>query len=216
MTIQTLTELQDFLNNEMAWRKKELTTLKFSLDRCRPNEKSTFTRAAICLLYAHWEGFIKAAAKAYLEYVARRRLAFRDLSYNFVALGLRADFQKAGQSTRIENRTAIATTLLAGVDRRPTIPFQDSIDARSNLNSDILTEILSILGFEVKSYITKKVLIDERLLHRRNNVAHGDYLLVESGEYEALYGEILLLLERFRTDIENSAATQRYRRVPVT
>ncbi|MDO8750087.1 MAG: MAE_28990/MAE_18760 family HEPN-like nuclease [Dehalococcoidia bacterium] len=213
MTVRTLEELQDLLNNELAWRKKELTTLKFSLDRCREHERPTFARAAICLLYAHWEGYIKAAANAYLEYVARRRLAFRHLSYNFVALGLKSDFVTAGVPNAIEHRTAIVETLLAGLNRRPNIPFQDSIDAGSNLNSQRLREILGILGFDTANYMKKKALIDERLLRSRNNVAHGTYLPIESGDYEDLYGEVLRLLEQFRTDVENSAATQKYRRL---
>ena len=86
MSIRTLIELGEFLDSELSWRKKELTTLRFLVRRTRRHEVNALLRAAICMLYAHWEGFVKAAATGYVCYVNTRRLKYRELSPNFVAL----------------------------------------------------------------------------------------------------------------------------------
>ena len=79
------------MDDELAWRKRELTTLKHMVERARSHEKVFLLRAAVCVLYAHWEGFVKAAATSYASFVDAQGLRYRDLAPNFVALGLRAE-----------------------------------------------------------------------------------------------------------------------------
>ena len=45
-------------------------------------------RLAVCLIYAHWEGFVKIAAQAYLDYVHRQGLDHQDLADSILALAL--------------------------------------------------------------------------------------------------------------------------------
>ena len=66
MRIRSLDELNRFLDNDLAWRKKELTTINFMVSRSREHERGILLRAAICVLYAHWEGFIRNAATSYI------------------------------------------------------------------------------------------------------------------------------------------------------
>ena len=60
MPVRDQTELMNRLDRELAWRKRELTTLAFAVADANP---VTALRAGICLLYAHWEGFIKLRHK---------------------------------------------------------------------------------------------------------------------------------------------------------
>ena len=59
MNIRTQEDLGEFLDRELAWRKKELSLVKLSLDSSRTEQIPSSVRAGICMLYAHWEGFIR-------------------------------------------------------------------------------------------------------------------------------------------------------------
>ena len=213
MRVRSLTELTQFLDDELAWRKKELTTLKVLLDKSRrQHETVLLLRAAICLLYAHWEGFVKAAATGYLSYVATRGLRYQDLTPNFVALGLWSDISQAGESNLPTLRTALMTRLISGLSERARINWEQSIDAGSNLNFKTLNEIMCAVGLDSKEYLLKKPIIDQRLLANRNAIVHGERRPeIGPDDYAGLNDDIVQLVERFRTDIENAAATNSFR-----
>ena len=214
MRVRSLADLTQLLDDELAWRKREITTLKiWLLKPRRQHETTTLLRAAVCLLYAHWEGFVKAAATGYVSYVATLGLRYRDLTPNFVALGLWSDISQAGLSTSPTLRTALTERLISGLSERANINWEQSIDTRSNLNSKTLSEILCAMGLDNKEYLIKKPIIDLRLLGNRNAIAHGERR-PEFGldDYIGLSNDIVQLVERIRTDIENAAATRRFRK----
>ena len=212
MRIRTLIELSEFLDSELAWRKKELTTLRFMLGKSRPHERMLLLRAGICLLYAHWEGFIKAAATSYLSFVASRNLRYRDLTPNFVAIGLREQIRQAGQSNLPSLRTELITRLTAGLSDTATLGWENAFETRGNLNSKVLNEVFFLLGLDGKAYSPKGALLDHRLLANRNLVAHGERPEIDPVDYNDLHSEIIQLVDWFRTDIENAAVTSAYRR----
>ena len=72
MRIRSQYELSEYLSGSLSRRKREVTTIKFLVSRARTHEVEPLLRAAICLLYAHWEGFVREAATAYLSYVSRQ------------------------------------------------------------------------------------------------------------------------------------------------
>lgn len=214
MRVRSLADLTQLLDDELAWRKREITTLKiWLLKPRRQHETTTLLRAAVCLLYAHWEGFVKAAATGYVSYVATLGLRYRDLTPNFVPLGLWSDISQAGLSTSPTLRTALTERLISGLSERANINWEQSIDTRSNLNSKTLSEILCAMGLDNKEYLIKKPIIDLRLLGNRNAIAHGERR-PEFGldDYIGLSNDIVQLVERIRTDIENAAATRRFRK----
>ena len=212
MRIQSLDQLARFLDEELSWRKRELTTLKFVLGKARPHEKELLLRAAVCVLYAHWEGFVKAAAICYVSFVATRRLRYSDLTPNFVALGFRQDISQAGKSNRPTVHTALMEKLMLGLDDRAEIDWEHSVDTYSNLNAKALIEILCLLGLSREEYQLKGQLLDQKLVMNRNLVAHGKRLDIDLEDYSGLHDEIVQLVEKFRTDVENAATTEDFRR----
>jgi HEPN superfamily protein len=106
--VRSLSELTEYLDDELAWRKRELTTAKFAIARGRPHEQTMAIRGGICLLYAHWEGFVKKAAEAYLELVSRRGLRLAEVQPNIVAAALHGQITIAGKSNRATLRTTLA------------------------------------------------------------------------------------------------------------
>jgi hypothetical protein len=189
----------------------ELTTLNFMIARARPHERIVLLRSAVCILYAHWEGFIKAASISYVSFVASRGLRYRDLSTNFIALGLRSDIMRAGQAINPMIHTGLVEQFTSGLAERAVIDDDNAVSTHSNLNAKTLSEILTTLGFDGTNYLTRGPLLDQKLLSQRNLIAHGARVEIEQDDYSVLHGEIIQLVEQFRTDVENAAATNRYR-----
>ena len=168
-------------------------------------------RGAVCILYAHWEGFIKNAAQAYLQFVTTRRHKYKELQRNFLVLGLRdwLDRAKVARSANFD-----AELLIVALDSGDsTLPksIVKTIDTKSNLNSTVLIDILNAVGFDPARYVERRALLDERLLRNRNSIAHGQYLDIEEENYSDLNTVVLELMERFKNDIQNAAATKSYR-----
>ncbi len=86
MKIKTLEKLQDTIDAEMGWRKRELTAIKYNIQEARKFAKDTALRAGVAMLYAHWEGAIKNIAYYYLSYVSGLKLPYSKLKPNFYAI----------------------------------------------------------------------------------------------------------------------------------
>ena len=164
------------------------------------------------MLYAHWEGFIKAAATGYVCYVTTRRLRYRELSDGFVALGLRSTISRAGQSKRTTDYIDLISVVRSDLSDRLDIDCTKAIDVQSNLDSKVLLDILYTFALNRVPYLTKAALIDNKLLNRRNNIAHGRSLEVEKQEYQTVHAQIVGLIDKFKDDVEDAAHRKLYRR----
>ena len=94
--IRNADHLYDKLDQDFAWRRKELTFLNKNIKNAKAHNLQTNLRCGVVLLYAHWEGFIKNAAENYLKFVATT-VAAKGITYNeldncFIALA----FKKTG------------------------------------------------------------------------------------------------------------------------
>lgn len=213
MKIKTQENLTDFLNKELSWRKKELFTL---FDNVKKNSGSKFQdtalRAGIVLLYAHWEGFIKCASEAYLEYVISKRLKYKDLDFCFVAIAAKQKIYEFNQTNKSTIHKQFVEFLLCEQNNKAIINKENIIKTQSNLNSDILKEMMTSIGLDYTEYETKSNLIDEQLLKHRNDVAHGQRIGFDLKDYLTLHEEVKKMLEKFKTDIENAAILFKYKR----
>ncbi|HEX7377279.1 MAG TPA: MAE_28990/MAE_18760 family HEPN-like nuclease, partial [Pirellulales bacterium] len=61
-------------------------------------------------------------------------------------------------------------------------------------------------------FATKEKLIDERLLKHRNQIAHGQFLIVTVADYVELHDEILAIMQDFYNQIDNAATSGTYKR----
>ena len=213
MRIRSISQLGEFLDTQLSWRKKELTALKLSVGSARTSNQNAMLRASLCLLYAHWEGFIKEAATSYVCFVALQGLKFRDVTPNLVALGLRSEIQKAGQSNLATSHTDLAQRIMGRQDEPFRPDWNNAIDAGSNLSYLRLRQVLCVVGIEDAEYISKGPIIDERLVKNRNSIAHGQGVLIDQDEYDELHEIVIQMLDLFRNHIENAAARGTYRRI---
>jgi MAE_28990/MAE_18760-like HEPN len=204
--IRTVSQLSDKLSEEISWRKKELIYIKTLIEKNRYKTfQSALLRSGTTILYAHWEGFIKNAATSYVEFVARQNLKYSQLSPNFLALGIKKQLNEAQLSHKAVVFTKVVSFLMTGLDSNCLIPWDDAINTQSNLNSEVLKDIICVLGLDYSFYETKEKIIDETLLRSRNEIAHGRYLLIEFEQYIELHHEMISLMDLFKDQIENGA-----------
>jgi len=211
--IRTTDELLSRIAEELVWRRRELTDMRALVqDSTGQLRARVVVRAGVALLYAHWEGFVKAVASHYLEYVASHRLPYRRLTPNFVALSLRTKFHELGASEKISSANALANFFCTSLDAQSRVPYKNVIDTKSNLSSKVLQDILAVLGLDHAQFETRLNFIDASLLNPRNHIAHGEALSLTVDEYLALHDDVLSLIETFRNEVENSCVLRRFER----
>ncbi|NXY95684.1 hypothetical protein HYE82_15055 [Streptomyces sp. BR123] len=212
--MRTLAELQDSLDDDLAWRRSELHSYLSATRRAGSESPAqrALCRAGVPLLYAHWEGYAKHCLSLYLQYVGRRRLKYGELHPAFVALGHESslDSQEGLSATRRIVRRAHA--LLSGDNVRASIPWRRGVDTQSNLNSSRCFDLFESLGLDASPLSTKARLIDYSLLRARNEIAHGQYLDIDSASYEELHLEVLAILDFVRNTVSAAAENGLYRR----
>jgi MAE_28990/MAE_18760-like HEPN len=211
MKIRTVDDVNRALSDDLIWRKKELTALKFLVQSKLSVERQTvLLRSAVALLYAHWEGFVRTASVVYLDYVRHQRLRYEELTPNFIALCAHGMLRSASNSNRIRPHIEVAKFFLTQLNSRSMIPT-NSISTHGNLSSAVLRDIADSLALDYGPYETKAHLIDDKLVNSRNSIAHGEYLQLDEEEYLELYAEVLALMDLFRNQVDNAVSTGAFR-----
>ena len=215
MKIRTLEELQDNIDSEMAWRKRELSAVKANIQSARKFAKETALRAGIALLYAHWEGAIKNIAYYYLIYVSDLRLPYNVIKTNFLAISIKSDLGIYESTGKASSNTRIVEALFAKHQMSSRIPKEGVIKTNSNLNSTTFVEIMAAIGLSCTDYEAHYKMIDDVLLNMRNKIAHGEklefVLSLDESRYVEIHDQIRGLMELFSTQVLNAAVTEDYK-----
>jgi hypothetical protein len=208
--LRTELDIQKFLDNEFAWRIKEIDYTQTAVKRASGNAQSTLTRAGVALLYAHWEGFVKRAAEAFLNFVRYRNLKYRELKVCFIAHGITHHLEILSSSQKHDRRNQVVQFVLNQLDEPARFAWRDVIRTQGNLSSHAFRNVAAAIGIDPTPYETRFNWIDQELLAKRNQVAHGDWLEVAPEHFPGLAAETITLLRWFKTDIENSIALKTY------
>jgi hypothetical protein len=210
LQLRTGPMLLDYLDQEMAWRIKEIHQFRTAVDQARGRNVDAHIRAGVSMLYAHWEGFIKSAANAYVNYLSYRADRNKELLPCFVALGMKTKLASANSSSKAEIAVEAVTFLLNEMDQPVRLPRAEAISAESNLSSTVFLNITGWIGIDSNQYSTRFPLIDNTLLKSRNNIAHGEFLTITREGFYELIADVLEMLRWFKTDIENAVAGQTF------
>lgn len=215
-SLRTLTQLQDELDAERIWRLKELSVLRKKLlsgvarNSVVTGDDLALLRPCIAMIYAHWEGFVKAAASAYLEFVAMQRLPHKEMLSPFLALAARRHASEAGATGPAADRIIISF-YRDHSESRGYIPYKGGVDTKSNLWFEVFQEIYESLGLPWQSYELKQKLIDTKLVSKRNAIAHGRYIDVKTDDVEELFDEIIELMDMIKEQLLDAANTGKYK-----
>lgn len=213
MRIRTVHELQDAIDSETGWRKRELIAIKANIQTSRKFAKSTALRSGITLLYAHWEGAIKNIAYYYLCYVSSLKLPYIKLKDNFLAISIKSDLLAFSSTSKASIQTQIVSSIFNKQNTTSQIPQEGIIKTDSNLNSAVFIEIAETIGVDISEYEMNFTLLDEVLLNMRNKIAHGERLesiSLDEERYNEIHSKILNMIEQFAIQISNSASLENY------
>ncbi|MFH1861443.1 MAG: MAE_28990/MAE_18760 family HEPN-like nuclease, partial [bacterium] len=206
------TELLDSLDEEFAWRRKELTMLWNDVKSAVPKHRTSRLRASVAILYAHWEGFVKAASESYIAYVAAKRFKYSELSDSFLALALRSKLNKLTGNNDALGYIDFIKFLNNELLSRARIPEHGVIKTGANLSSKRLKSIVLTLGLDYSPFELKENLIDTQLLYWRNSITHGKYCCPKEKDFDRLYEETTTLLRNFKEQLENAIVLNSFRK----
>ncbi|MDH4394626.1 MAG: MAE_28990/MAE_18760 family HEPN-like nuclease [Limnobacter sp.] len=209
--VRTVNQLQEILDNEFSWRIKEIASLKIVVRTSTNLSKSTAVRAAIPLLYGHWEGFIKNASNYYLEFINGQSLKYKELKSCFIVFGVKQKINNLINSKSSDLSISTLEFLRDELNEKAKLKIDSAIRTEFNLSSKVFENIAKSIGLSTRAYEARYNLIDESLLRRRNLIAHGEYLDVDSNGFRELADEILQLLRSYKTDIENAVSLGDYK-----
>ena len=213
MELRTLEGFEAYLTEELKWRLSELENWETMMRACRPHQQPGALRAGVTLLYAHWEGYIKEAARSYLEFVNNKRLKVSQLRSELVGITLRGALGKGEQSKKSTDHTALIEILRNETLNKAIIPHaRTTINTYSNLSFDVFEDIMHSIGCDSSRHEISRTLIDVRLVKNRNTIAHGEELFVQHDDWLVIRKRVVEILKDVRTQLQNAAMLEQYKR----
>ena len=212
--INNVEELEENLMSDLAWRKKEMLSLKLIIEKDGVNEP-ILLRAGMALLCAHFEGFVKKASNCYIGYVAEQKIAYKDLIESFAAIKMEKEFKKCAKS----DKNSVHSGLIKKYTDLANIRFQEKYDldnpyvsTHSNPKVEELKEIMNILGIDSDIFETKANYIDSSLLANRHKVVHGEKTDFDKEDFFTTFSIIMQLIEDYEKLIIKSVEEKKYMR----
>lgn len=203
--------LSDIFDEDLIWRRRELSDMKAAVKAADPVAKSVLLRAIIAMSYAHWEGYVRSCANRYFEYLVIRRKPFKELERQIYVntFLIRLDkFHQSGSS--LEARCNMVNDILDGLSSTFRYINPTLIDTKSNLNTDVVKEICLICAVDSSHFESKRIFLDQVILRRRNAIAHGQQEFIGEDEIDEIISEILGLMQHFRSLLENKVYLKEY------
>jgi hypothetical protein len=171
--LRTATEFTAAITSDLTWRIREVSDIRTVTQRSDPSLRGAVLRSGITLLYAHWEGHVHFVARAYLDFLAARRLRFDRLNRAFSLGRFHRQLGQGHFGPRHSDRLAFLTSVIESGRERFSQPIYELVSPRSNLNSGVLEDICCAVAIDFAAFQDDLDFIDKSLIHRRNGIAHG-------------------------------------------
>lgn len=202
--------LQDILDSDLVWRRREISSLITLARRSSISDRVTIVRAAIPLLYAHWEGFGRSCFVRYLEHVSYRALKFRELRPSFLYMASIGSLSQLGKSPTQHEIDLLQSIL----DRNNLVnkdDFRKRVSTRSNLRGSVLRELLSACGLDWAGYETDESFLDSEICDARNEIAHGAGGAPSLDTFVTRRDRLFSLMTQLQAQVVNAAVQAEYR-----
>jgi len=202
---------KDNFDKELYWRKKELADLKSELEslKDKENEELSFLkRGAIALSYAHLEGGTKNLFIIYIEFLnnllSSKFLSLEKENIDEVILDL-LFYEKLkifSQNTKNKRLKGLNQCKDFFLGNKILKIDKNIINTKSNLNFKTLKNIYELTDIDIISIEIERKFID-KLVTRRNAIAHGENSSDEISIVIDGIDKVLKLLDLIKQDIEN-------------
>jgi hypothetical protein len=226
----SLAEVRAELDEELTWRLEELRFFKNRLGEFRRDEeRERYRRAMVVMLYAHVEGFWKAAFTIYVKAINKTGLRCSDAVEALVAAaftealealadgGRKSDYFRHSAPDdaklhRFSRQQEFVSRIDEFVSQTVVIEPDDVVDTESNLKPVVIRKNLFRLGFQHDAFKEHEGTVDW-LLNWRNQIAHGATRSGLTAEhYEPLERAVIDVMSTIVRFIYDSLKEQRYLR----
>lgn len=216
MRVRTQKQFVRELGDEYSWRSKELLDYRLLTRTSNLISRKTLLRAGVPLVYAHWEGFVKTGTELLLNFVCNQALLNKDLADAYFAQSVKTHIAKLIESSKQQMVRDAALFVRDSGPEKAEIRHKNYVNTESNLSSSVFEEIASSIGVATDPYKSYYPYIDASVVDRRNKIAHGEYLQLDSDEFNILVDRVSGLMAMYKTDLENIVLLQGFRAsVPV-
>jgi hypothetical protein len=210
-------QLEERLDEDLAWRKKEISTLIFI---AKGSNEEVILKSIILLLYSHWEGYVKKSSKFYIKFICEKKIKINSLCVNFKAVALKNNITRcieSKDSLTLANELNFIDCYLTLEEKNfsikidPDSDFDNSIvNTESNLKPKVFKNILGVLGLKYKTALqTREHYINSHLLANRNLIGHGSKFENSSqkdfslsiADIEKLKDIVFSIIDNFREEL---------------
>jgi hypothetical protein len=203
--------LSDLFDDDLIWRRKELSDLKAAVRTADAAAKPVLLRAIITMAYAHWEGYVRYCANRYFEFLTLRRKRYSDFERQIYVNAYLARLDAFSNSrTSMKARCQLVNDILDGSWKTFRQVNPALIDTRSNLNTDVINDICLICAVDPTHFESQRTFIDIFVLKRRNAIAHGQQEYIDPCEMDSFVSSVLALMAHFRSLLENKVYLKQY------
>jgi hypothetical protein len=202
------------ITEDRTWRLKEISDLKAAILRADDALQNVLLRAITTICYAHWEGYVRFAARKYLEHVALRKFQYAELDRQFLRNYFLPRLAALSTSkTSISERCDLLNEILDSPTRRFSRANEDLVNTKANLNFEVFADICLVCCVPIQPFEDKSTFIDAILLKRRNAIAHGEDTFVHIDDLDELTNETVAMMRVFGDALDNHVALRSYKAV---
>jgi hypothetical protein len=214
MKVRSQEELLRQLDRQSSRRKRELIMLRESLETSEGDRQTLNARTSIVMAYAHWEGFVKDAAQAYLIYVANSTRPFCDFTLPFQAIACRREILSASRATKkIQPHIDVVRRVFDKAEEIVSIPSSRIIDTESNLNGEVFKNIYKTVGLQnIENWGRGKLAKMGDICKDRCDIAHGQLVQPRPNVAREALDFVLDSIDQFSSDVKDAALEQSHLR----
>lgn len=215
MPAQTIVQLQEKIDRDLAWRKKEIVAILRATARASA-AKQYYCRAGVVMLCAHWEGFLKKAVGLYVKFVFSQELTYAEMSDNFVAISFYDDVVEAAKATypgAQQHHIKLSRKIRDAISG----PARWKVVTNGNASSEVLSGLMESIGIDgqlgmsAAEWTAAKTFVDSLLLAERHKIAHGEGFQVDGDVFRERVDIMLSLCHKISDEIISAAQSEGYR-----
>lgn len=199
------------LEEDLSWREAELGSLKIQVATAPKGstQQTALLRAMWAMLYAHFEGFCKFAWDTYLDALQSLSLKRKGFKPEICQFSLTKDFRALHGNLSANSIYEFCEKTFSELLEQK-IEFKIGLETDSNLWPNLFIENIEKICLECTSIESEKTFI-KSLVARRNDIAHGKKLIINSlDEYQKYENSALLVMHDLAVNIVDSLEKKAY------
>jgi hypothetical protein len=210
--LRTAEEFTAFVTSDLTWRIREISDIRSTATAAVGGLSRAILRASVPLMYAHWEGHVSVVSRAYMDFLATRRLPYASLKQGFRLNAFFATIRRMRQTQlSYMDQIAFLKSVLNSGDSQLRGVDEDVLHTRSNLDSEVLQDLCCFLSLDVDQFTADFDFLDKILLNRRNNIAHGQFIEIDINMLRDMSDRVIEMMRKFNNLVDNEVNLQGYR-----